>query len=98
MAAARRAQIRVARAKLIPVILRRSGRLKHEVRFQALVLGAAHHRTEKDGFEFTAVIGEVTVRLTKDGNDLRHLEAELAVLVGKRSPMTLRLVLLPFGR
>src|SRR6185369_2128872 len=44
------------------------------------------------------VIGEVTMRLAEDGNDLRHLEPELAVLVGERGAMTLRLVLLPFGR
>src|SRR5262245_46346742 len=38
------------------------------------------------------------MRLSKDGNNLRHFETELAVLVGERGPMTLRLVLLPFGR
>src|ERR1044072_2034223 len=74
----------------------RSGRLKDEVRLQAGFLCAPHHRTQKDGFEFTAVIGEVTMRLAEDGNDLRHLETELAVLVGERGPMALRLVLLPF--
>src|SRR5262245_447584 len=38
------------------------------------------------------------MRLAEDGNDLRHLETELAVLVGERGPMTLRLMLLSFGR
>ena len=37
------------------------------------------------------------MRLAEDGNDLRHLETEHPVLVGKRGAMTLRLVLLPFG-
>src|SRR5262249_5499965 len=45
-----------------------------------------------------AVIGEVTVRLTEDGNDLRHLETELTVLVGERGSVTLRFVLLSFCR
>src|SRR5262245_8668331 len=76
----------------------RSGRLKDEVRLEAGLFCASHHGTQKDGFEFTAVIGEVAVRLAKDRNDLRHLQPELAVLVGERGPMTLRLVLLPFGR
>src|SRR3954466_13297204 len=98
MAAARAAQIRVTRANLIPLIPIRSGRLKDEVRLEAGLLGAAHHRPQEDGFEFTAVIGEVTVRLAEDRNDLRHLEPELAVLVGERGAMTLRLVLLPLGR
>src|SRR5215510_11279068 len=98
MAAARAAQIRVALAYLIPLFPTRSGGLKDEVRLKAGIFCAAHHGTQKDGFEFTAVIGEVTVRLAEDGNDLRHLEPELAVLVGERGPMTLRLVLPPFGR
>src|SRR5262245_2763417 len=38
------------------------------------------------------------MRLAKDGNNLRHLETELTVLVGERGPVTLRLVLPPFGR
>src|SRR5262249_25139388 len=50
------------------------------------------------GLELTAVIGEVPMRLAKEGNDLRHLETELAVLISERGPMALRLVLLPFGR
>src|SRR4051812_20889390 len=40
----------------------------------------------------------MTMRLAKDGNDLRHLETEHPVLVGERGSMTLRLMLLPFGR
>jgi hypothetical protein len=59
----------------------RSSRLEDEVRLEALT---PHHGTEKDGFEFAAVIGEVTMRLAEDRNDLRHLETELAVLVGER--------------
>src|SRR5262245_40267197 len=98
MAAARAAQIRVALANLIPLFPTRSGGLKDEMPLQAIVFCASHHRAEKDGFEFTAVVGEVTVRLAKDRNDLRHLEPELAVLIGERGPVTLRLVLLPFGR
>src|SRR6478735_12514265 len=98
MAVARAAQIRVALANLIPLFLTRSGRLKDEMRLEAGLFCASHHGTQKDGLEFTAVIGEVTVRLAKDRNDLRHFEPELAVLVGERGPMTLRLVLLPFGR
>src|SRR6187401_3695599 len=38
------------------------------------------------------------MRLAKDGNDLRYLETEHPALVGERGAMTLRLVLLPFGR
>src|SRR6478736_6612993 len=38
------------------------------------------------------------MRLAEDGNDLRHLETERPVLVGERGAMTLRFVLLPFGR
>src|SRR6478609_9210437 len=98
MAAARAAQIRVALANLIPLFPTRSGRLKDEMRLEAGLFCASHHGAQKDSFEFTAVISEVTVRLAKDRNDLRHLEPELAVLVGERGPMTLRLVLLPFGR
>src|SRR6185295_4169440 len=98
MAAARAAQIRVAFATLIPVFPTRSGRLKDEVRLEAGLFCAPHHGTEKDGFEFTAVIGEVTMRLAKDGNNLRHLETKRPVLVGQRRSMTLRLVFLPFGR
>src|SRR5689334_7105695 len=75
-----------------------SGRLKDEMRLQAGFLGAAHHRTQEHGFELAAVIGEVTVRLAEDRNDLWHLEAKLAVLVGHRRAMALRLVLLPLGR
>src|SRR5262249_25094700 len=75
----------------------RSGRLKDEVRLQAGFLRAAHHRTQEDGFEFVAVISEVTVRLAEHGNDLRHLETEHAVLVGEGGAMALRLVLLPFN-
>src|SRR5581483_4642970 len=67
----------------------RSGRLKDEMCFQAGLLGAPHHRPQEDGFEFTAVIGEVTMRLAEERNDLRHLEAERPVLVGERGAMTL---------
>src|SRR5271155_5470488 len=38
------------------------------------------------------------MRLAKDGNNLRYLETEHPVLVGERGSMSLRLVLLPFGR
>src|SRR5437016_8555872 len=98
IAAARAAQSRVAFANLIRVFPTRSGQLKDEVRLEAGLFCAPHHGTEKDGFELTAVIGEVTMRLPEDRNDLRHLEAELTVLVGERGAVTLRLVLLPFGR
>src|SRR4051812_14783168 len=76
----------------------RSGRLQDEVRLEAGFLCAPHYRPQEDGFEFTAVIGEVAMRLAEDGNDLRHFEPELAVLVGERGAMTLRLVLLAFDR
>src|SRR4029077_11995315 len=98
MAAARTAQIKNTRANLIPLFPTRSGWLKDEVRFQTGFFCAPHHGTQKDSFEFAAVIGEVTVRLTEDGNDLRHLKAERTVLVGERGSMTLRFVLLPLGR
>src|SRR4029079_1294138 len=98
MAVARAAQIRVPLASLILLFPTRSGGLKDEVRLEAGVFCASHHGTQKDGLEFTAVIGEVTVRLAEDGHDLRHLETELTVLVGERGSMTLRLVFLPFGR
>src|SRR3977135_2458690 len=75
----------------------RSGRLKHEVRLEACLFCAPHHGTQKHGFEFAAVIGERTMRLAEDGNDLRHLKTERPVLVGERGAMALRLVLLPFG-
>src|SRR5262249_51569674 len=69
-----------------------------EVRLQALFLGTPHHGTEKDRLEFTTVIGEMTMRLAKDRNDLRHLQSELAILVGQRRPVALRLVpLAPAG-
>src|SRR3954451_15984908 len=68
------------------------------MRLQALIFCAPHHRTEKDGFEFTAVVGEMAMRLAEDRNDLRHLETEPAVLVGERRAMALRLVFLPFRR
>ena len=68
------------------------------MRLQALIFCAPHHRPEKDGFEFTAVVGEVAMWLAKDRNDLRHFEAELPVLIGERSAMTLGLMLLPFRR
>src|SRR6478736_6856137 len=98
MAAARAAQIRVTRANLIPWFPTRSGRLKDEVRLQAGLFCAPHHGTQKDGFEFATVIGEVTMRLAKDRNNLPHLKTELTVLVGESGSMTLRLVFLPFGR
>src|SRR6266481_5127760 len=76
----------------------RSGRRKHEVRLQAGLFRAPHHGTQKDGFEFTAVIGEVTMRLAKDGNNLRYLKTERPVLVGDRGPMTTLVFLPAFGR
>src|SRR5258708_30518414 len=75
----------------------RSDRLQHEVRLQAGLFCAPHYGTQKDGFEFTAVIGEMAMRLAEDGNDLRHLKTERTVLVGERGTMTLRLAPLPFG-
>src|SRR3954453_1553005 len=72
-----------------------SGRLQDEVRLEAGLLGAPHHRAQEHGSEFAAVIGEVAMRLAEDRKDLRHLETERAVLVGERGAMTLRLVLLP---
>src|SRR3954465_12546187 len=81
----------------IPSFATRSGRLQDEVRLQAGFLRTAHHGTQEDGFEFTAVIGEMAMRLAEDRNDLRHLETELAILVGERGAVALRLVLLPFG-
>src|SRR5262245_19490293 len=38
------------------------------------------------------------MRLAEDGNNLRHLKTERPVLVGERGAMTLRLMLLSFGR
>src|SRR5262249_29895393 len=38
------------------------------------------------------------MRLAKDGNNLRHLKTEHPVLVGERGSVTLRFVLLTFGR
>src|SRR3954470_10682165 len=76
----------------------RSGRLQDEVRLEAGFLRAPHHRPQEDGFELAAVIGEVTMRLAEDRNDLRHLEPEFSILVGERGAMALRLVLLPFDR
>src|SRR6476620_8819195 len=98
MAAARAAQIRVTCANLIRLFPTRSDRLKAAVRLPAGLFCAPHHGTQKDGFEFAAVIGEVTMRLAKDRNNLRHLKTERPVLVGERGSMTLRLMLLSFGR
>src|SRR3954469_9232528 len=98
MAAARAAQIRVTRTNLIASFPARSGRLQDEVRLEAGLFCAPHHGTQEDGFEFTAVIGEVTMRLAEDRNDLRHLQTECAVLVGERRPMTALVFLPPFGR
>src|SRR4051812_15787421 len=97
MAAARAAQIRVTRTKLIRLFPTRSGRLKDEVRLEAGLFCAPHHGTQEDGSEFTAVIGEVTMRLAEDRNDLRHLQAERAVLVGERRAMTALVFLPPFS-
>src|SRR4029079_11794066 len=97
MATARAAQIRVTFATFIPLFPTRSGRLKDEVPLEALVFCGPHYRAQKNGFELTAIIGEMAVRLPEQRNDLRHLKTELAVLVGQRRTMTLRLVLLPFG-
>src|SRR5262245_39544023 len=68
------------------------------MRFKPGVSRARHQGTQKDGLESTAVIGEVTMRLAKGGNDLRHLETEHTVRVGERGPMTMRVSLVPFGR
>ena len=65
---------------------------------QAGLFCTPHYRPKENGFEFTAVIGEMTMRLTEDWNDLRHFKAERAVLVGERGAVTLRFVLLPFDR
>src|SRR5258708_40217570 len=64
-----------------PWFATRSDRLKDEVRLQAGFLCAPRHRTQKDGFELAAVIGEVTKALAKNRIDLRHIESELAALV-----------------
>src|ERR1700704_7035824 len=98
MATARAAQIRVAFANLIPLFPTRSDRLKDEVRLQAGLFCAPHYGTQKDGFEFTAVIGEVTMRLAKNGNNLRYLKTERPVLVGERGSMTTLVFLPSFGR
>src|SRR5262245_23580111 len=98
MAAARAAQIRATRANLIPMFLTRSGRRKDEVRLQAGLFRAPHHGTQKHRFELTAVIGEVTMRLAENRNDLRYLKTELTVLVGERGSMTALVFLPPFGR
>src|SRR3954447_19036775 len=73
-----------------------SDRRKDKVRLEAGLFCAPHHRTQKHGFELAAVIGEMTVRLAEDRNDLRHFQTELAVLVGQRGAMTVRFLLLPF--
>src|SRR3954469_13897021 len=82
----------------IPSVATRSDRLEDEVRLQAGLLGAPHYRPQKDRFEFATVIGEVTMRLAEDGNDLRHLKPKRSILVGERSAMALGFVFLPFGR
>src|SRR5579871_3798040 len=61
-----------------------SDRLQDEMRLQAGFLRAPHDGAKEHSLEFTAVIGEVPMRLTEDGNDLRHLEAELPILVRER--------------
>jgi hypothetical protein len=68
------------------------------MRLQAGLFRAPHHGTQKDSFEFAAVVGEMAMRLAKDGNDLRHLKTKRPILIGERGPMALRFMLLPFGR
>ena len=65
---------------------------------QAGVFGAPHHRAQEDGPELAAVIGEMAMGLAKDGDDLRHFEAERPIPVDEGGAVTLRFMLLPFGR
>ena len=67
------------------------------MRLQAGIFGARHYGTQKDGFEVATVIGEVTMRLAKGGDDLRHLKTEHPVRVSERGPVTVRVSLVPFG-
>lgn len=57
-------------------------RLKNKVCLKTLIFGARHYGTEKDGFKFATVVGQVTMRLAEGGNDLRHFKTKMAVLVG----------------
>src|SRR3954468_13194600 len=98
MAAARATQIRITRVNLHPFAGNSVRPARARSALPGCFLGAAHHGTQEDGFELTAVISEVTMRLAEDRNDLRHLETERAVLVGERGAMTLRLMFLPFRR
>src|SRR6185312_7685331 len=76
----------------------RSNRLKDEVRLKTGIFCAPHHGTQEDGFEVTAVIGEMTMRLAKGGNDLRHLKTEHPVRVSECGAVTMQVSLMPFGR
>src|SRR5262245_52953001 len=67
-----------------PLLSTRSDRLKDEVGLEAGILCASHYGTQKHGFEFTTIVGEVTMRLAKDGDDLRHLETERPLRVSER--------------
>ena len=73
-------------------------RLKDEVRLKAGVFCAPHQGTQKYCLEVTTVIGEVTMRLAKGRNDLRHLKTERPARVGERGSMTMRVSLVSFGR
>ena len=59
------------------------------MRLEALILCASHHRAQEHSLKLAAVIGEVAMRLAKNGNNLRHIETERAVLIGESGAMTL---------
>ena len=70
-------------------------RTKCASRLVSLTLGITGRRNTV--LRFTAVIGEMTMRLAEHGNDLRHLETELPFASVRVAPYFLRVVLLPFG-
>ena len=56
---------------------------------ELFVVHAGHDRAQEYGLVLAAVIGQVPVRLAEGGNDLGHLQAELAILVGEGRAVTL---------
>src|SRR6056297_3063259 len=74
-----------------------SGGLQDEMRLEAGVVRTWHHGAEEHRFEITAAIGEVAMRLAERGHDLWHFEPELAVFIGERRAVAVRVAFVAFG-
>ena len=67
------------------------------MRLEAGVARAWHDWAEEHRVEVAAVIGEMTVRLAEGGHDLGHFEPELAVFIGERRAVAVRVAFVAFG-